>query len=339
MRQDKSRKLKTTRIREIGFYLPGLPIPLTKLPLTQDEQIRLKKIGQKFFYTSSSGSTELMIKASEKALDQSSLSPDQISMIISAPSLITSYGLEIPSVAIRNSLGIHHAECINISQGCVGIFRAVQLASQFIMSNSEIQDALVVAGCATSTITKNQTHGSFFWSDGAVAILITSEPGEGLHFKSYSEISANESLGAMQIRYGDAIPPDQLLDLNNFYIKTEFGSDVEKLDYIRSEPLLFHAVFDSLLKSQNLRDENLEAFFLPSLGKNRVPFLFQDREHLISKLKTDFRYGHIAGVDVFLFLNDYLSSQTPKGNAWFALFSAAFTAQWAGLLLQYGHSE
>ena len=276
-----------------------------------------------------------MIKASEKALTQSGLSPENIDLVISAPSLITSYGLEIPSVAIQKSLGLHHAECINISQGCVGILRAIQLAHQFIMSNATIQDVLVAAGCATSAITKNQTHGSFFWSDGAVAILITGKPGEGLHFVHFSEISAKESLGAMHIKYGDAVSPDQLLDLDTFYITTEFESDVAKLEYIRSEPLSFYAVFDSLLQSQNLREEDLEAFFLPSLGKNRVPFLFQEREHLIAKLQTDFRYGHIAGVDVFLFLTDYVCSKKPECAAWFALFSAAFTAQWGGLLLQY----
>jgi 3-oxoacyl-[acyl-carrier-protein] synthase III len=323
------------RIRGFGFHFPGEPVAISSLPLTADEAKRLPRLGQETTYISSEDSTALMIHASRDALARNAMAASDLRMFISAPSLMTSYGLEIPAVAIRAALGSTSAQCLNIAQGCVGVLRGIDLAAQMLAAKPDGGDIMVVTSCRASSHTRNMNHGAFFWGDAAAAVILTAAPGPGLEIVSYAEVSNSENWGAMRVAFGDGM--DAVLEQDRDdarLIQVEFESAEGQIDYIRGEQRNFAAVVDQLLSSQGLQQGDIEALFLPSTGKNRVPILLSDHRDFLKRMKTDLRYAHFGGVDPIFSLHQHLDRGAPTAGTWQIVASPAFAAQWGGLLFR-----
>ena len=322
------------RIRGFGFHFPGEPVAISSLPLTADEAKRRPRLGQETTYIVSEDSTALMIHAGRNALERNAVAAADLRMLISAPSLMTSYGLEIPAVAIRAALGSTNAQCLNIAQGCVGVLRGIDLAAQMLAARPDGGDIMVVTSCRASSHTRNMNHGAFFWGDAAAAVILTASPGPGLEIVSYAEVSNIENWGAMRIAFGDGIDGALEQDREEGLIQVRFDNAEGQIDYIRGEQRNFAAVVDQLLSSQGLEQGDIDALFLPSTGKNRVPILLSEHRDLLKRMKTDLRYAHFGGVDPIFSLYQYLDHETPPAKAWQIAASPAFAAQWAGLLLR-----
>ncbi len=327
------------RIRSFGFHFPGERVALRDLPLTDQEAKRLPKLGQEFSYIAEEDSTALMVCAAKDALDKCGLAPADIGLVISAPSLLTSYGLEIPAVAVRAALGLQQAQCLNVAQGCAGVLRGMDLAALMLASSATLTNVLVVTSCRASPLTRHLNHGAFFWGDAAAAVVLTAAPGPGLTLMGYAEASADADWGAMRVAVGDALPidgwvrpdPEQLQSL----IDVQFADAAGQLEYIRGEQVRFATVFDTLLAARGLHQQDIDALFLPSTGKNRLPILFQEHKGASEKVATDFRYAHLGGVDPILSISQYLENGPPADGSWSMALSPAFAAQWSGLLFRY----
>lgn len=254
-------------------------------------------------------------------------------MVISAPSLAPAYGLEIPAVALKAHLGLTKAQCLNITQGCVGVLRGIDLAAQLLAAQPDGGDIMVVTSCRASSYTQNMNHGAFFWGDAAAAVVLTCKPGPGLEIAGYSESSNDENWGAMRIAMGEAEYRPQNDD-NESLMQVRFDDAESQINYIRAEQRHFAAVVNELLAHRNLNEVDIDAIFLPSTGQNRVPSLFSEHRELLKRLRTDFRFAHFGGVDPILSIEQYLRSGLCAPGAWLIAASPAFTAQWGGLLFR-----
>ena len=321
------------RISAFGFHFPGDQVEIASLPLTPDERDRLPRLGQAHTFISAEDSTALMVHAARAALERCGRPASALRMVISAPSLMTSYGLEIPAVALRAQLGLVNAQCLNLAQGCVGVLRAIELAAELLAGSVEGGDILVVTSCRASAHTRNMNHGAFFWGDAAAAVVLSATPGPGPRVEGYAEAAADTNWGAMRIELGDASgpPPDAA---HHGQIAVSFPTKEDQIDYIRGEQARFARVVDALLAAQGLVQEDISAIFVPSTGKNRAPILFSAHRALRDRLATDFRCGHLGGVDPILSLFQYLQGPTAADGAWMMALSPAFAAQWGGLLLR-----
>lgn len=323
------------RIRGLGFHLPGRPIALVDVDMPADLRERLKDTGQEFTYRADVDSTALTIAAAEQAMAAARTEPKDIGLVISAPTLLTSYGLEIPAVAVRAVLGLRKAECLNVFQGCVGFLAALRLAAQFIRAEPDRGRVLVVTACRASSLVDNFSHGPFFWADAAAAAVVTAGGDEGLYVESYAEKSSDMDWGAMRLRHGDGPDFRSCNPEDDLRITVDFPDPRAQADYIAGEQERCGALIDSLLAAGGLSESDIEAVFIPSIGRNRVPLLFEARPELQDKIETDFRYAHMGGVDVMFFLNQHLKKTRPVGEKWYLALTPAFTAQWGGILIRH----
>jgi len=321
-----------TRLRGLGFCLPGPEVPLAPFAGKCTGSRSLNDLGQEFTYVADVDSTELAITAAEAALKQAGCVPLDIGLVITAPTLLTPHGLDIPAVAVRARMGLKRAETLNLSQGCIGVFAALRLARLFLNDAQSKGDVLIVSACRATTLVDNFNHGGFYWGDGAVAMVVTNEPGSGLHFMAYAESSAEEHYGAMRIPYGDARSYSAVDSAEDLRIRVDFHDQRAQADYITGEQTRCAAVIDSLLDSHNLTEDDVSAIFFPSVGRKRPRMLLSGHAGLRDKVASDFRYAHMGGVDVFLFLHHAIENN-PK-DAWYLALSPAFTAQWGGVLMR-----
>jgi 3-oxoacyl-[acyl-carrier-protein] synthase III len=311
-------------------YLPGEKILLESLSLGPAERRRLKALCQQYTYVSAQDSTELMLRASEAALSELRLKRPQFAHVISAPSLITAYGLEIPAVALRAKMQLDCAQCLNIAQGCIGILRGIELAARLISGETSGSAALVATSCRASALTENLSHGSFFWGDAGAAAVLVNGAESGFEIAHYAESSADEGFGSMRIDFGDSVVTQQ-----SQKIRIAFDTPDAQIEYVRGEQRRMASVVDALLAARDIRQGDVSAVVLPSTGKNRLPSLFSEHRELLPRVVTDFRCAHLGGVDVLLSLQQWLASGAAKDGAWVILLSPAFTVQWGGLLLRY----
>jgi 3-oxoacyl-[acyl-carrier-protein] synthase III len=316
---------KATNARLVGFAVavPGERLAISALPLSPAERERLPRLQQEIVYRGGDP-TALMIEAAASALTNSGRAADDIGLVITAPSLLTMHGLEIPAIAIKNQLGLRRADTLHLQQGCNGILKAIDLANDRLRAWPTERDILIVTGCAASAVTDNLTHGSFFWSDGAGAAVVTSSNGPGFAIEGYAEASAAKGWDAMRVPF-DAVP---------LRITLNFASRREQANYIDNEAMLFANVLTSLLDHASLQAQELGAIIVPATGANRLPVLFGAYSELKDRVITDFRCGHMGGVDVLKALGEAAVAKPVNGFTVAAL-TASFTAQWGGVLLRW----
>ena len=323
------------RLRSLCFNLPGQPIPLSEVNASEEMTDLMAGTGQEFTFCTQDTSTDLAVIAARKSMQEAGVKADQIGLVISAPTLLTSYGFEIPAVGVRAALGINGADCLNVAQGCTGFMVAMHLASQFLQCEPDRGDVLVVTACKASSLLDGFTHGSFFWGDGAAAAVVTREKGTGLFLQAYSEVSSDQDWGAMRLRYGDAVDFRSCQPSEDLRITVDFPDQRAQMDYIAGEQHRCKALVDSLLDKAGIEEGLIDAVFMPSIGKNRMPYLLGDYPRLLDKLKTNFSYAHMGGVDVMFFMQTYLEAHPAAEEKWFLAMTPAFTAQWGGVLFSY----
>ena len=322
------------RLKSQGFHLPGEPIRLADVHQSAEMVEIMDAAGQEFTYHEDGSSTDLALAAAHDALEKAGVQPSDIGLIISAPTLLTSYGLEIPAVALRAELGAVNAECLNIAQGCTGFMVALRQAGQFLKCEPDGGDVLVVTACKASSLTEGYTHGSFFWGDAAAAAVVSNEPGKGLSLEAYAEVSSDQDWGAMRLRHGDAADYQACQPHDDLRITVDFPDQRAQMDYIAGEQQRCDSLIDALLAKAGVGEDDIDALFMPSIGKNRMPYLLAKRPRLLERLETDFRYAHMGGVDVLFFLNAYLEAHPQSGAKLFMAMTPAFTAQWGGLIVR-----
>ena len=318
-------------VKAMGFELPGPPIDLASLELDRAARRQLEATGQEFTYRASGTSTDLALAAGRKAIGNAGVDPAGIGMVISAPTLLTSYGLEIPAIAVAAELGLDRTHCLNVSQGCVGALAAMRIASQFLKAEPDRGDVLIVTACKASTLMDNFTHGGFFWGDAGGAVVLTADPTANIRIDSYVEVSADRDWGAMRVPFGDARLYEDWTKHEDFRVSVEFASAERQIDYIKGEQQRCSAVVDCLLSPPDIESADIDAVFFPSFGRRRVPLLLEDFPDLIDRVATDFSCAHMGGVDVLYFLDRFIADGGTDGNGRYLALTPAFTAQWAGV--------
>lgn len=326
--------MTAVRIRSLAPCLPGNPVSLDALD--PEGAKRRRRLGQEIAHVSDGrSSTDLMVDAARAlaAADPEGIS--RATQIISAPSLIPAFGFDIPSVAVADALDLGDAECLNLAQGCVGLLRGLDLARLRLRADPESGDVLIVTGCVASTITDRLSHGAYYWGDGALAVIVTAEPGPGFHVEAYAEKSSRAHFDAMRVPFGDSRPADQWRTPEDLRIVADLP-DAAAIDaYLKGETVRFTHVLTGLAAAAGAAPTDVAAIGLPAFGKNRLPVLFAELADLEERVVTDFRYGHMGGIDPLLFAERHRAGGHLKDGDLVVLMTAAFMAQWAGILLCY----
>lgn len=169
-------------VRGVGSYLPKRRVTnhdLEKLVETSHEWIVQRTgIEARHIADESETTSILGIKAAEAALADAGLTPDDIDLIICATST-PDYTFPSTATMIQNGLGMTHGAAFDLQAVCTGFVYGVATADKFLISGSH-KRALVVGAETFSRILdwKDRTTCVLF-GDGAGAIVLEAQEGEG----------------------------------------------------------------------------------------------------------------------------------------------------------------
>ena len=178
-----------TRLRSVvrgcGSYLPERVLSnadLARMVETTDEWIVQRTgIEERHIAADDETTSMLGVKASQAALADAGLEPGDIDLIICGTST-PDYTFPSTATLIQTGLGINHGAAFDVQAVCTGFVYAVATADKFLTSGSH-KRALVIGAETFSRIIdwKDRTTCVLF-GDGAGAIVLEAQEGEGTSY-------------------------------------------------------------------------------------------------------------------------------------------------------------
>ena len=163
--------------RSIGAYVPEKILSnddLAKMVDTSDEWITKRTgIKERHIAAESEFTSDLGMKAAQKALDRSGLALSDIDMLVCATISPDYFCMPSTATIISTKLGLKNATAFDISAACTGFVYALSIAKAFIESGMK-KNVLIVGAEKLSAITDYTDRGTcILFGDGAGAAVIS----------------------------------------------------------------------------------------------------------------------------------------------------------------------
>ncbi|MBN37851.1 MAG: 3-oxoacyl-ACP synthase [Opitutae bacterium] len=237
-------------LRGIGSYVPFIKVDnneLSKKVDTSDEWIRSRTgIKERRYAGENENTSDLALKASQRAIDMAGVSPEEIDLVLVAT--ITP-DMAFPSTAclLQHKLGIPQVACFDLEAACSGFLYALDVADG-MLSSGRYKCVLVVGAEKLSSIMDWEDRTTcVLFGDGAGAAILT-KTGKGaemLGFRCGAD-GSNPSL-LHQPAGGSALPAStETILARGHYLKMNgreiFKSAVRVMERASRELLSHHGI-------------------------------------------------------------------------------------------------
>jgi 3-oxoacyl-[acyl-carrier-protein] synthase-3 len=172
-------------ISAIEYILPSTSLSMQDLSaegLLVSPAEQLQSFGFDRCYISGESAAELALKAAAALLDNCSVRPESVDLLLYAGAIAASHHIEgkdflsnfnYPAAKLQYELGLTRASVVGVSQaGCMGLTYAAKFASDFLRSNQHAECAL----CVSADVLPKGAPREILYnviSDGACALLVT----------------------------------------------------------------------------------------------------------------------------------------------------------------------
>jgi len=173
-----------SRIVGTGSYLPERVMTNAEFAArleTSDEWIRERTgIQRRHIAEKSQASSDLALKASQRALQAAGISADQLDLIVVATST-PDYVFPSTACLLQSKLGVKGSAAFDVQAVCSGFVYGLATADSFIRSG-QYKKALVVGAEVFSRILDWNDRGTcVLFGDGAGAVVLVSAEKPGIH--------------------------------------------------------------------------------------------------------------------------------------------------------------
>ena len=324
-------------LKSIGGYAPSRVLSnsdLEKMVETSDEWIEKRTgIKERRIASAEEATSDLGVKAAEKAIERAGIAKEEIDLIICA-TLSPDY-LCMPSTAcvIAGKLGINDVMAFDISAACSGFVYMLSMAKAFIESGAKKNILLIGAEKISSVVDYTDRGTCILFGDGAGAAIIgaTEDKNEAI-----LDIHASSDG-----RYGDLlITPgcgskfpcsQETLDNKLNYIKMQ-GNEVYKV----AVKTLTNDVID-ILEKNNITASQVDHFIPHQANFRIIEAVRAKLDFPIEKtVLTVAKYGNTSAASIPMAMNDaYEEGRIKKGDLMLLdTFGGGFT--WASGLVRFG---
>ncbi|WP_041963515.1 beta-ketoacyl-ACP synthase III [Sulfurospirillum cavolei] len=324
-------------LKSIGAYAPSRILSnadLEKMVDTSDEWIEKRTgIKQRRIASEQEATSDLGVKAAEKAIERAGIAKEEIDLIICAT--LSPDHLCMPSTAciIAAKLGITNVMAYDISAACSGFVYMLSMAKAYIESGMKKNILLIGAEKISSVVDYTDRGTCILFGDGAGAALIgtTDDKNEAI-IDVHASADGNYADYLITPGCGSKYPCSQeTLDERLNFIKMK-GNDVYKV----AVKTLTNDVVD-ILQSNNL-DASQVDHFIPHQANFRIIDAVREKLNFpIEKtVLTVEKYGNTSAASIPMAINDaYEAGRIHRGDLMLLdTFGGGFT--WASALVRFG---
>ncbi len=325
-------------LRSVGFiglgkYLPEKVLTnhdLERMVETSDEWITTRTgIRERHVVSNGMVTSDLGARASEAALSQARLKPEEVELIIVA-TITPDMPFPATSCLLQEKIGAKRAACFDLSAACSGFIHALVTARQFVATGT-YQNALVVGAETLSTIVDWKDRNTcVLFGDGAGAAVLA-PVSEGGILSTY--LASNGGYGELlMVPGGGARFPASAKTIQEglHYMKMN-GSEVFKL----AVRLMTEAV-EKVLKENHLTIGDL-ACLIPHQANIRIIQAMAERLGLpISKVYLNLdRYGNMSSASTATALCEAVEEGRVKKGDLIALVAVGGGMVWGSCLVRW----
>lgn len=324
-------------LKSIGAYVPSRILSnadLEKMVDTSDEWIEKRTgIKQRRIASAQEATSDLGVKAAEKAIERAGIAKEEIDLIICAT--LSPDHLCMPSTAciIAAKLGITNVMAYDISAACSGFVYMLSMAKAYIESGMKKNILLVGAEKISSVVDYTDRGTCILFGDGAGAAIIgaTDDKHEAI-VDVHASADGNYADYLITPGCGSKYPCSQeTLDERLNFIKMK-GNDVYKV----AVKTLTNDVVD-ILQSNGLEASQVD-HFIPHQANFRIIDAVREKLNFpIEKtVLTVEKYGNTSAASIPMAINDaYEAGRIHKGDLMLLdTFGGGFT--WASALVRFG---
>ena len=321
--------------RSIGAYVPEKILSnadLEKMVDTSDEWI-FKRTGIKERRIAAENETtsDMAVKAAEKAIERSGLKKSEIDMIVMATISPDYFNMPATATVVAHKMGLEKVPAFDISAACTGFVYILGIAKAFIESGMK-KNILIVGSEKMSAITDYTDRGTcILFGDGAGAAVISATDNKeeailDLH------IAADGSLGdfLMTPDGGTGNPHQNELKSEASFIQMK-GNETFKIAVRTLTKDVIQILADNSLTSDDI------AHFVPHQANYRIIKAVGDalkmREEQV--VLTVHKYGNTSGASIPMAINDLYEEGGLKAGEMMLLDAFGGGLTWGSALVPF----
>jgi 3-oxoacyl-[acyl-carrier-protein] synthase-3 len=270
------------------------------------------------------------IEAAKKAIEDASISPKEIDIIINAPAGLQDYTIPPISGKIQHAIGAENAICFDIVQGCCGMLTSLELAKNYILSQN-YNTVLIVSSDKWSAYTPYHTAEAVIFGDGAGAIVVQNNAKRffvrdfifktsGAYYDLYGiENCGVKNLNSKEIVYKCLNPERARKEFKDLYMSSfvEISKKLMNKNRLKPYSIAYLSMVNANLKLLEVVASNLD-----------IPLEKTSKDLLI-------KYGHIGGFDIFFNIYKAAAQSKIKKGEKIILLNAGIGFTWGSALLEY----
>lgn len=330
--------MRKTKIAGIGHYVPENIVTnkdLEKLMDTTDEWIVTRTgIHERRWVNEPTGSSDLALKASEKAIAKAGLVPKDIDLVIFG-TLTSDYHFPGSAVLIQDKMGMNTIGAFDIKAACSAFIYALSIGDQFVKTG-QADNVLVVGAEIQSTGIDVTTRGrdmAVLFGDGAGAVVLQPSDGDkailSTHIHSQGKY-AKELWAELPTPIENPPMSHEMLDAGRQYPQMN-GREVFKNAVVRFPEVIMEA-----LNTNNLKVEDVD-LFIPHQANLRITQSVAKRLGVgMDKMYSNIeKYGNTTGASIPIALAEaHKEGKVKDGDlVILAAFGSGFT--WASAAIRW----
>ncbi len=169
-------------VRGVGSYLPERRVSnhdlASRIETSHEWIVQRTGIEARHIAADHETTSLLAIRAAERALEAAGLRPADIDLIIVATST-PDYTFPSTATIVQEGLGIHHGAAFDLQAVCTGFVYAVATADNFIKAGAHRRALVIGAETFSRILDWEDRTTCVLFGDGAGAIVLEAQEGEG----------------------------------------------------------------------------------------------------------------------------------------------------------------
>jgi 3-oxoacyl-[acyl-carrier-protein] synthase III len=247
--------------------------------------------------------SDLMVKASEKALERAGISASDLDLIIVSTDT-PDYLSPGTSVVVQAKLGAEKAGCYDVNSACAGWVTALDQAARYLMTEPAMKYVLVTGGYGMSRFLdfKDKKTANLFADGAGAAVLgIGDEPG----FLASNLLAVGSFHDALGIYSGGTYRPSTPENV------AKFGSP--KVEFVKKFPKTFNAEYwpkliQATLDKAGLTSNDVDHYFFTQLNLRTIEYMMDLLRQPIEKTHWVMdKWGYTGSPCVVMALDDAIA--------------------------------
>lgn len=327
-------KRKTATICSMGTYVPEEVLCNKKLETmvdTSEEWIRTRTGMCERRVASAKESTSFMgAEAAKKALSQSSVSPDEVDLILVA-TITPDHHFPSTACLVQSHLNLPGVPAMDIQAACSGLLYGLSVAQSYIESGHYKNILLIAAEKLTSFVDYTDRNTCILFGDGAWAAVVSGKEQPGLGIEKVLLGADGQHSQLLGVAAGGCVEPasEQTVRDRRHYIHMD-GKEVFKRA-VRS----MGEASETILQKLNLTKDHVR-YFIPHQANLRIIKAMAQRLELSEEkiICNIHKYGNTSAASIGLALGEIFSGEWKNEDlCLLAAFGGGFT--WGSAVLKY----